>query len=408
MNIKRIMLAVMCVLLATVVVMTGILVSRVAPLLQGLGGLDSLMNGGNSTAASTTKPAESTPPTQTEPSQPPTTQPTQPPTTQPTQPPTTQPPEPTETEHTHEYAVESHVEATCENLGYDLMVCTGCGRQDIQNFVDPVGHDYGPGQTIAPTCTEYGCTRSVCSRCGGVRERNKQEALGHDHQLTETVAPTCEEVGYEKHTCSRCPDVVNKNEVPALGHNDVQVGILTEATCTTDGVAQMECTGCQRKTEQPIPATGHTDEQVGILTEATCTTDGVAQMQCSACQQQSEQVIPATGHTYGEWVFSESGMSRICGTCSAEETVAFADLTITKVESQELENGRELLIFVGTDTAPELIQYKICDFLNNGSLSYDVAADRGLVVTYEVTNGNQIELVRNFNEPGTIEITAAE
>lgn len=359
MNAKKIMLAVMSVLLVAVIVMTGILISRVSQLFQsfagpGTPGNPTTQQPAGSSSATTTPPPSTTAPRPSESVPPPTTQPTVPPTTQPTEP-----------GHEHTYVLEETVAATCDNLGYDIMVCTGCQRQDIQNFVEPFGHNYGAGQTIAPTCTEYGCTRYICSRCGDVDERSIRDALGHDHQLTVSVPVSCEQDGYDEYQCTRCGDTVIENQVPA---------------------------------------TGHTEELMGEILEPTCTADGYMQLHCTVCDSYRDQILPATGHEFDEWIFVDDSLVRTCGTCGETETVLTADTKITNIQSTEGENGRLLQISVGTDAAPNILLFIVCDYLNNGTLEYSLTADRGLVVTYIDGSGALIELIRYYDEPDPIVI----
>lgn len=353
MNAKKIMLAVMSVLLVTVIVMTGVLISRVSQLFQGITGPDTL--GGTTQVPqgnSTGKPSGTV--TTPQPSETVTTPSTQP--SEPTEPPTTLPTEPS---HEHTFVLQETIDATCENLGYDILICTECQRQDIQNFIDPLGHNYGPGHTVDPTCTEYGCTRYTCSRCGDVDERSIRDALGHDHQLTASVAATCELDGYDEYVCTRCGDLLIENLVPA---------------------------------------TGHTDEIIGEVIDPTCTTDGFMLLHCLVCDSYRDQVTPAAGHLFSEWVFAEGTFSRMCETCATVETVLTGELTITGIQTTDGENGQLLQISVGTGSTPDILLFIICDYQNNGTLEYSLTADRGLVVTYIDGSGAQIEVTRYFDD----------
>ncbi len=354
MNAKKTMLAVMCSLLVVVMVMAGIFISRVSVLLQGLGGMSSL--GGSNTT--TGKPADPGHSTQTQPSG----TDSQPTTTVPpiTQPSTT---EPTEPDHVHEYEVQETVAATCGSLGYDIMVCTGCGRQDIQNFADALGHNFGPGETIEATCTEHGCTRAKCYRCGEIIERNYEYPLGHDYQLVESVTVTCETPGYDKSICSRCGDVLMENEVAAPGHSLLPIG------------------------EAMLP---------------DCTTEGSQLVQCTLCGGVWENTIPAAGHTYGDWTVDAGKITSNCEVCQAVNEILLTDLKITNEEIRSAEQERMLVITVGTDALPNLLQFTILDRLNNGSLVYVLTADQGLVITYQDSTGASREVARYFNDLSVI------
>lgn len=353
MDAKKVMLAVMSALLIVVIVMTGILISRVSQMFQGVTGPNTV--GGNNSTTNSVKPSESGKETDPQPSQ------TE---TQPTPPETTIPTEPG---HIHEYVLQETVPSTCENMGYDILICTACGRETIENFVDAYGHSFGPGETKDPTCTEYGCTRAYCYRCGETVERNFKDELGHDYQLLESVIPDCETTGYDKSECTRCGEILIENEVPAPGH---------------------------------------TDEVIGEVITPTCTTEGFMQLHCTVCDSYRDQIIPASGHTYDDWSFSDTGMARFCMTCAEVDVILLEDLRITDVQSTEGENGHLIQISVGVDSIPDLLQFVICDYLNNGTLTYALVPSQGLVVNYTDAAGTRIELVRHFNEASTIVIPA--
>lgn len=355
MTAKKVMLAILCVLLATVLIMTGILIGRVGELAAGLMGPNT----------STTAPSSSADTTSPEPTTQPTTQPTALPTTAPTAPPTT---EPTDPDHEHEYELTEKVEATCENYGYSIYTCIGCGKQDIplDEQVMPFGHNYGAGKVIDATCTASGCTRYTCSRCGDVDERNYQSALGHDLCYIQTVAPTCEAGGYDLWQCSRCTESELRNETAMLGH-------------------VMEVVG-----EETLP---------------TCTEDGFAQYQCVQCLMTEDVVIPATGHVYSEWIQNDDGsISRYCLHCDA--TQSSAEFVWRKQESIDDNAVKTYIVYVGTADAPELMCFTIYDYLNQVPLGIGVDPYLGLVVTYTDGTGAEVTVYQRFFDTTPIVIAA--
>ncbi len=357
MNAKKVMLVAMCVLLVTVIVMTVVLIGRVSQLFGSMGGGNSLSGSETTGTSDLVTPVETTPQSTTG---------TSPETTitQPATPPAT---EETEPGHVHEYVLEETVAATCENLGYDIMICTGCGRQDIQNFVDAYGHNLGPSRTVDPTCTQIGYTRATCYRCGEAVDTNIKSALGHDYQLVESVTVSCEVAGYDKSQCTRCGDVLVENEVPAPGH---------------------------------------TEEVLGDVITPTCTTDGYILLHCTVCDSLREQIMAASGHDYDDWILGDGCVTRLCLVCQEEEVILLSQLTITNVQSTTLEGALQLQIIVGVDTAPEIFRFTVFDYLNNGTLSYALSADWGLVLTYLDSSGTPVEIVSSFGDPSAIVIPA--
>ncbi len=419
MKAKQIMLAVMCVLLAVTVIMACIFFSRVGVLLQALSGLN--FPGGNSAPQGTTTLPPQTG-TDTEP------QPTPPPATRPTVPNTSVPTEPG---HQHEYVLQETVEPSCDNMGYDILVCNGCGRQDIDHFTDPVGHNFSVGQTIPPTCTEQGYTTSTCSRCGVLWNRNFRDPLGHDRILAETVEATCQEPGYERYRCSRCDDET-RSEIPATGH-EYKFLKTVAPTCEEPGYDIHACVLCRaEKRENEVPALGHTDGIPILVKAPTCTGEGLEQTECTACGRIVEQIIPATGHSFGDWITDKTGTyhicvtcgfremaqpmghtfgpwtvdatgaTRTCETCGQTETVPINQLKITRQQSTDDANGRLTEIWVGTNSAPDMIRYTIRDLRQGGSITPTFTADRGLVITYRSADGQKIELVCGFQSGETV------
>lgn len=339
MNPKKIMLIVLSVLLVVIVVMTGILISRIGTLFSGTGGSSTVSGGISSsgnpseTSASPASSGDSTAPSGTD------SQPTDPATV----PPTT---EPTEPDHQHEYVVSDHISASCENYGYDILVCSICNRQEIDNFVDPYGHNYSVGQTTSPTCTEGGYTRYTCSRCGQTEDRNLKDALGHELVLLEAVTADCEHDGYELYECARCGETLLENEVAAFGH---------------------------------------TDEIIGSTLAPTCTTDGFQLLHCTVCDSYRDHVIPASGHQFDEWYKDGGCLTRECIICGETETQL---LQITGAQTADAVNGGVVwLISVGYEEYPNMLLYTVCDYLDNGTLAYEWSEDNCLTVTWTDADG---------------------
>ncbi|MBP3305067.1 MAG: hypothetical protein J6L24_03765 [Oscillospiraceae bacterium] len=199
MSSKRILFAVLCVLLVLVIVMTGIVIHKVSSLFQT-----------DLPSVSTTE--GSSPPTNTEAI------------TENTE--ASQPEEssvPTEPAHEHEYSIfVKTVKASCDTLGYTEYACS-CGSVTFRDFTDAMGHNYGAGKVVPPTCTEEGYTRFECTRCGDVDKRSIVNALGHKYGEGTEVAATCTEDAHTAFHCTRegCEEVKKENiqEGTATGHS---------------------------------------------------------------------------------------------------------------------------------------------------------------------------------------------
>lgn len=353
MNVKKAMVIVLCVLLTTVIVMAGVAIGRVGWMIQGL-----LHSGITAKPSGTPGSSASSPSVPSQPSVPSST---------PTQP-STGPTSPTESTPTHNYVLSETIPATCEGMGYSIYICSDCGKENYQDFVEAYGHSFGTGTLIEPTCTENGATRHTCLRCGMISDRNITEALGHDPVFVETVPGNCEVIGYDLYICSRCDEEIHLNESETPGHTFLPVG-------------------------ETIPP--------------TCTEDGVTLLQCTLCGIQQEERIPATGHSFGPWETNDGGtLVRVCSLCGTQEHSESLKITQEHV-SVSKNDSKIYLIYVGSDSEPRLFYFAIWDYLNNGTLTYFLDPMRGLVVTYTDAQGTPVEICRPVSD-GTAIIIPAE
>lgn len=253
MTTKRIVLIILCVLLAVMVVLFAVVAGRFAPVLRLLSGV---LGGSTDTTGPVVTPPVTTAPSQTTTPPPVTTVPT----TQPTE------PKPTEPAHEHEYTVSKTVEAGCGTPGYTIYECT-CGKIDIRDYVEGRSHSYSTGRKVAPTCEEQGYTEFICGNCGYSDKRNYIEPIGHDYQLVEIWEPECDHDGYELYRCTNCEDEKKENEVLAPGHV------------------------CEEWEETTPPGPGSSGEESGI-----CTVCG--EVVTRPCTLEIRAIIPENNGTY--------------------------------------------------------------------------------------------------------------
>lgn len=168
---KHIMFILMCTLLVLTIVLGLITLDRVSGLLN-------LVLGG------TPAPAESTPSSTSTPES-----------SSVAPPPSSSQPE-TTAPHVHEFVKYKTVSPACDTQGYSLYSCA-CGKGDIQDFVDPLGHSYGEATVIEATCETDGWTERTCSRCKRVEKTNPVAA---GHSFSDWTATG----NNKQHTCSAC------------------------------------------------------------------------------------------------------------------------------------------------------------------------------------------------------------
>lgn len=333
MKAKKILFAVMCSLLALVIILSCVVAVRVSQMFNGSTASPE-STGAPSTEESTTVPTEeSTAPSQT-------TAPTE---TDETTLPTTIPTEstaPTEETHVHDFVLTDSVTATCTTYGYNIYTCA-CGKQEIPHDeqVSPLGHNFGAGEVIEASCEEAGCTRYTCSRCGIAEDRDVVNALGHNYEIAETVDPSCSAPGFTRSVCAGCGDEILE-EIESLVHS-------FEPTQIVDG---------------------------------SCTEDGYTLYVCGNCgQEEMRDIITASGHELTSW---KDG-SRSCVNCDLVET--HQDLYITNVlaSGSDIVDYKLYRISIGTDYSAEDFVYYINDYINNGTLTYHYDTNYGLVITYQ-------------------------
>lgn len=226
MSTKRIVLIIMCGLLALMAVLMIVVFSQFVPFLNMLRPAQKpVVQNPSSTATQPTQPVTTT--TQKLPTLP------------------SQPPIVTEQGHVHNFQFDRKVDATCETPGYSLYSCS-CNMLDMRDLTDPMGHTYGTGKKIV-LCEEEGYTEYTCIVCEHKDRQNVTDPPGHDYQLVKTVEPSCTEEGYELHRCSRCEAEKQENEISAKGHTDFVWFQTLAPGVGNPGEETRQCSVCEHK-----------------------------------------------------------------------------------------------------------------------------------------------------------------
>ncbi len=228
---------------------------------------------------------------------------------------------------------------TCTAAGKSAGThCGVCGKTlESAAVVPALGHNYVTVKTIkAATCTAKGSEEQTCSRCGSTVSKTTP-ALGHNYSSSWTIdkAATCKTQGEQSHHCTRCGVRKDVTVIERAAHTPVQ-DITTPPTCTTAGKsAGTHCSVCGKELEDAavVPALGHDYIPVNVLTAATCTTKGLAEMQCSRCKLTVTREMPALGHDYSsEWTIDKAAtctakgeQSHHCSRCGARRDVTAID-----------------------------------------------------------------------------------
>ena len=205
----------------------------------------------------------------------------------------------------------------CVTVVLALFLATSCEQ--------PHTHSWNAEITSLPTCTEDGIIKYSCLGCSATREE-KVPATGHSEAVhIITKSPTCTAEGSFEDKCPVCGEVLESGTIEKKAHNPFPIEIITEATCTEDGVAVCVCRDCMAELgTTAYPKKGHVAaETVTVGTKPTCTENGTNHILCKVCGETMEDVVvEKLGHAWGETVIvkaatcSEEGSAeRTCSRC---------------------------------------------------------------------------------------------
>ncbi|MCD7828785.1 MAG: amidase domain-containing protein [Clostridiales bacterium] len=231
----------------------------------------------------------------------------------------------------HNYVVTEKVEATCTEDGYSFYVCTNCKDSYIGDEVEAHGHSLGEWYTAEEAvCQGDGTARRDCEYCD-YYETKPISALPHTYVAT-TVEPTCCFNGYTEYVCSRCGDRYTADWVDALGHDLGEWEVVTEPTCTEEGLMIAPCSRCDYSEEETIDPLGHSFAEEVI--ESTCVEGGLTVHTCTVCgYSYTDGETGELGHDMGEWYTvkeatctSAGEIRRDCSRCGYYE-IDYTDIT---------------------------------------------------------------------------------
>ncbi len=219
---------------------------------------------------------------------------------------------------------------------------TGNGSEDGSNNnggSDSNGNNNGGGinpgthtcnfvfnSTVAPDCTNVGYDVYLCSTCGKSDRRNQQPALDHDYEWTEHKA-TCVTDWSRDGVCRRCKDTRTETVPNTKGDHEYVWTVVTPATCTQDGAKTGKCKHCQATDNADIPKLSHSYVYVSD-NNASCMRDGTETAQCANCQNTDTRIIPNSKlpHSFGTPVpdnnadcRNQGTMTAKCANCTAEQ-----------------------------------------------------------------------------------------
>ena len=121
----------------------------------------------------------------------------------------------------------------------------------------------------------------------------------HYYIKESVVQATCTTQGYTVYRCTGCGDSYNAEYVNASGHDFSEWENLTEANCTSSGVAQRKCAVCLQTETKIVSPLGH-DFKTEVIV-ATCLEQGYTMHTCLRCGTgYNDTFVPPLGHDYEE------------------------------------------------------------------------------------------------------------
>ena len=213
--------------------------------------------------------------------------------------------------HICDVALVEGTEADCENDGYKPYYECECGKCYLdENCEEEIAdiNEWKEGDGLIP-------------------------ALNHP-ETTDTVVTeaTCSKEGVIETTCDICGEVIATTAIEKLPHAETIDVPTTKPTCTDAGIIETFCKECGEKTAtKPVEATGHDEGIWKVDFEATAEHDGQMTRYCTKCNAVLEtktfekhthtegytKTIPATCTQDGE----KATFCAECGTCYKTEVI---------------------------------------------------------------------------------------
>ena len=221
-------------------------------------------------------------------------------------------------EYEHEFVFAETVAPTCCDYGYDLLECSLCGYEtvDEDSYVDPTRPDLGHEEdkfikTVLPSCATWGDGYDVytCKHCDGevyTNYNHDENVTDHDYKLIESVEPSCENwgEGYDRYVCSGC-GAEDIDWVHGDFEHNYQLAETEEPSCKNQGLGYEKyvCSVCDDYYYDEIWGDYEHNYVYKERVIQTCETDGYNLYECTECKETSrEDYIPAIGHIQGKLI----------------------------------------------------------------------------------------------------------
>lgn len=208
------------------------------------------------------------------------------------------------TEIKHEADVEGFYEyantATCTTPGMETYTCTvqNCGHvtRKVANKGNHKVEEYTV--TAEPTCTAEGSRTGVCTECNA-SVTEAINPLGHTNEFVENLDNVADDGHtYEIYQCTVCEEqTLVPTHVEWVDGNYTST-VISNPTCTIDGVRSDKCDICSQRRTVALPANGEHDWYETTRNEPTCTAKGQIFYACHNCTLTKKENTDALGHDF--------------------------------------------------------------------------------------------------------------
>lgn len=173
------------------------------------------------------------------------------------------------------------MEPTCTEAGVRSRECTVCGRGDEEE-VPPTGHNFGEWEPVsAATCIEPGVRMTVCRNCGYIVYEDTDYGPHRWGDWVRIREGDCLNPGVLQRTCSLCGRVEQREDEE--GSHKWGVRMITDPTCTKEGLDSYRCTVCGKTRSKTIDALGHNWSDWEVIQEAKPGQVGIRERRCRRC-----------------------------------------------------------------------------------------------------------------------------
>lgn len=217
----------------------------------------------------------------------------------------------------------------CQDKDCKGDCCTekGCGKN----------HKFILLESVKPSCTTLGYDRYLCTACGKIEKRDYVDSLGHAWQG----------IVLRDATCESCGSAFVTDATEALGHTWDKGTLVTNATCTGEGMMEYRCIRCGYHRLEGNAASGH-DYKVEVI-QPTCTEMGYTIHTCTRCgDTYQDGYTKATGHKPGDWIIdrqpttdTEGSKHKECQECG--ETLDTQPMEKIRNEATTDSNGEAIV-----------------------------------------------------------------